>query len=323
MKPEDMQLGRIDLNLLHAFNVLMEEQNVSRAAERLFITQPAMSNKLQRLREIFDDSLFVRHSHGLTPTPKAKQLIGPVGNALNQLASTIFDKPFDPSQSSEKINLQIPDSLSISFLPALYQQLCKIAPKIKLHTDNVTSSHLEHLAKGTADFSIYIAEDYGEDFIAYDMGCSTGSCWMRRNHPLSHKESVSFEEILTYPLAELSVVDAPKNPSNSFARRIQVLMHSYHPEHMAMISSSQLLTLITIVLSTDTLLLAGPSLSTFHPLSENLINKPIQEFVDVTVPLVLLQHRRTQGSPLHTWLAAQILRMAENDQSFQDNHPHE
>ncbi len=64
------QIARIDLNLLIALQVLLEERNVSRAAERLYITQPAMSKTLGRLREVFDDPLFIRSSHGVRPTPK-------------------------------------------------------------------------------------------------------------------------------------------------------------------------------------------------------------------------------------------------------------
>lgn len=64
-------LARIDLNLLVALQVLLEERNVSKAAERLFITQSAMSKTLGRLRELFDDPLFTRSSHGMVPTPRA------------------------------------------------------------------------------------------------------------------------------------------------------------------------------------------------------------------------------------------------------------
>ena len=67
-------LSRVDLNLLVALQVLIEEQSVTRAAERLFITQPAMSKTLQRLRELFDDPLFIRSGRGLVPTPRAVEL---------------------------------------------------------------------------------------------------------------------------------------------------------------------------------------------------------------------------------------------------------
>ena len=67
-------LSKIDLNLLISLQVLLEERSVSRAAERLFITQPAMSKTLARLRAVFDDDLFTRSSHGMQPTPRALEL---------------------------------------------------------------------------------------------------------------------------------------------------------------------------------------------------------------------------------------------------------
>ncbi len=66
------QLLRIDLNLLVALQVLLEERNVTRAAERLSVSQPALSKTLQKLRETFDDELFTRTAHGLIPTPRAE-----------------------------------------------------------------------------------------------------------------------------------------------------------------------------------------------------------------------------------------------------------
>ena len=68
------ELAKIDLNLLIALQILLEEKNVSRAAERLFITQPAMRKTLSRLRQVFDDALFTRSGHGMQPTPRATEL---------------------------------------------------------------------------------------------------------------------------------------------------------------------------------------------------------------------------------------------------------
>ncbi|MDG2393409.1 MAG: LysR family transcriptional regulator, partial [Thalassotalea sp.] len=70
----EQKLSRIDLNLLIALSVLLKEQNVSRAAELLFLSQSAMSRTLQRLREVFDDQLFIRASKGITPTVKALEI---------------------------------------------------------------------------------------------------------------------------------------------------------------------------------------------------------------------------------------------------------
>lgn len=87
----DKRLSKIDLNLLIALEVLLEERSVTRAAQRLFITQPAMSKTLQRLRDLFNDPLFTRTAHGLVPTPKAADLQQPLVAILEQLETTILN----------------------------------------------------------------------------------------------------------------------------------------------------------------------------------------------------------------------------------------
>src|SRR3954470_7047328 len=93
-----MNFHGVDLNLLAAFDALMEERNVTRAAVRVGVSQPAMSAALSRLRSLFDDPLFLRSAEGLLPTPRARDLAGPVSAALRQLELVLVKKPaFDPA----------------------------------------------------------------------------------------------------------------------------------------------------------------------------------------------------------------------------------
>ena len=92
------RLARTDLNLLVAFQVLLEEQHVSRAAERLFITQSAMSKTLSRLRELFDDPLFTRSAHGMVPTPRAIELHGELEQLLQHMDYLVSYHEADPTQ---------------------------------------------------------------------------------------------------------------------------------------------------------------------------------------------------------------------------------
>ena len=91
------QLIRMDLNLLVVLQVLLEERNVTRAAERLSVSQPALSKTLQKLRESFDDELFTRTAHGLIPTPKAETLGASLPTALLTLGKLLEDDAFDPA----------------------------------------------------------------------------------------------------------------------------------------------------------------------------------------------------------------------------------
>ncbi len=90
------ELGRLDLNLLVALEALLEERSVSKAAERLFISQSAMSKTLGRLRELFDDPLFIRKAGGMVPTPRAEQVAGHLPQVLQAVQEMIRPADFDP-----------------------------------------------------------------------------------------------------------------------------------------------------------------------------------------------------------------------------------
>jgi DNA-binding transcriptional LysR family regulator len=98
-----MNLQTVDLNLLVVFEALIEERGVTRAANRVGLSQPAMSNALARLRRTFDDPLFVRTPEGMSPTPAAQSLIGPVRSALAQLRDIFEEKPAFAPSASERL----------------------------------------------------------------------------------------------------------------------------------------------------------------------------------------------------------------------------
>jgi DNA-binding transcriptional LysR family regulator len=96
-----MDFHGIDLNLLVAFDALMSERNVTRAAARVGVSQPAMSAALSRLRKLFGDQLFLRGAQGLLPTPRARDLAEPLSQALSQIESTVVKKPvFVPEKAT-------------------------------------------------------------------------------------------------------------------------------------------------------------------------------------------------------------------------------
>ena len=99
------ELARIDLNLLISLQVLLEEGSVSRAAERLFITQPAMSKTLSRLRHLFGDQLFTRTRHGMQPTPRAEQLVSGLAEVLGDIGQLLAQPGFDPHSFKGEITL--------------------------------------------------------------------------------------------------------------------------------------------------------------------------------------------------------------------------
>ena len=148
-------LSRIDLNLLVAFQVLMQEKNVTRAAERLFVTQPAMSKTLNRLRNMLDDELFVRSSHGLTPTPKTLELEKPVNEILSQLTNLmVTNQEFNPANSTATISLAtLGTSASVGF-PKFINKLRQEAPHVLLLSQNIDRRWEERLRSGSLDFAL-------------------------------------------------------------------------------------------------------------------------------------------------------------------------
>jgi LysR family transcriptional regulator, mexEF-oprN operon transcriptional activator len=149
MDIKEDDLHRIDLNLLVAFLVLMRERSVSRAAEHLFLGQPAVSGILGRLRELFDDPLLVRGRVGMQPTARALQLEARLKPALLAIHSALFDDTrFEPATSNLTFVVGMPDWVEIWLAPVLFASLRRIAPSVRLSIVNTDpfriASMLEH-----------------------------------------------------------------------------------------------------------------------------------------------------------------------------------
>ncbi|MFQ3613231.1 MAG: LysR family transcriptional regulator [Cyanobacteriota bacterium] len=119
---KSIDLSSVDLNLLVAFEALLEEESVTAAAKRLHIGQPAMSSALRRLRSLFDDELFVRVGRQMLPTPKASQLAPEIQQALNRIRQVLNADSFDPTTSGRTFRIGCCDYLIICLAPWLLQQ---------------------------------------------------------------------------------------------------------------------------------------------------------------------------------------------------------
>src|SRR5581483_9992217 len=124
---------KLDLNLLVAFQVLVRERSVSRAAERLFLGQPAMSGALARLRDFFQDEILVRTGRGMAPTTKALALAAQLAPVLESLRATLFEQPaFDPATQSRTFHLGMRDWVESWLMPALMVRVQRAAPRVRL-----------------------------------------------------------------------------------------------------------------------------------------------------------------------------------------------
>ncbi|OLL31883.1 LysR family transcriptional regulator [Burkholderia sp. SRS-W-2-2016] len=124
---------RFDLNLLLAFRALMAERSVTRAAQRLFLGQPAMSGALKRLRETFGDELFVRTPQGMTPTPRALELARQIEPFLQSLHQALTQPAvFEPAHAQRVFRIGLSDSLEVLLMPEIMARLAERAPGVKL-----------------------------------------------------------------------------------------------------------------------------------------------------------------------------------------------
>lgn len=124
---------RLDLNLLLVFRALMQERSVTRAAQRLFLGQPAISGALKRLRAALGDDLFVRTSRGVTPTPRAVALFQHVEPMLQSLHQVMTQQPaFDPAGAQRVFRVGLSDSLEVVLMPEIMDRLARQAPGVKL-----------------------------------------------------------------------------------------------------------------------------------------------------------------------------------------------
>ncbi|WP_175687090.1 LysR family transcriptional regulator [Burkholderia anthina] len=160
-----MDFHGIDLNLLAAFDALMSERNVTRAATQIGVSQPAMSAALSRLRILLGDPLFLRSANGLLPTPRARELADPIAQALRQIEATLVKKPeFVPGEATLVLNLGLSDYPAFVLLPALLEALGEQAPgiAINVHAFNDRDNAVDLLDAGVIDAAVGVPPTHPE-----------------------------------------------------------------------------------------------------------------------------------------------------------------
>ena len=189
----------LDLNLLRVFDEVMAERSLTRAAHKLAITQPAVSNAMRRLREALGDELLVRHGQGIQPTPRALALWPAVRNALAQLQQTLAPNPFDPATASTTFVLAMADATASTLVPALYSIIEREAPGVSVRVVPLTTRDPRQLLEdGTANIAVgyfpavladLTAREQSGDVVGFEsrrLYASAYICVMREGHPLAH-----------------------------------------------------------------------------------------------------------------------------------------
>jgi LysR family transcriptional activator of mexEF-oprN operon len=149
-------LRRFDLNLLVAFDALIEERNVTRAAHRIHIGQPAMSHALSRLRDLFGDDLFIRTANAMQPTPRALELAGPIGSVLSDIRRSIWaDRVFVPEAAETTFKIGASDYAELAVLPDVLASIRASAPKVRIVLRAIERERLSSMLEtGAIDLAI-------------------------------------------------------------------------------------------------------------------------------------------------------------------------
>lgn len=167
------KVSQLDLNLLILLDILLSEKSVTAAAQRVGITQSAMSHSLKRLREMLNDPLLVKTAGGMEPTLRAKQLHGPIRSALNQLTELVSsDGRFDSFNSKREFSVLCNSYSALLFLPEVVNKLALVAPSVGLEAsceDNDTSRNwLSNRHDVTLGFQLLAEEKYVQQTLWQD-----------------------------------------------------------------------------------------------------------------------------------------------------------
>ncbi|HEY4200148.1 MAG TPA: LysR family transcriptional regulator [Devosiaceae bacterium] len=179
-----VNLSAIDLNLMVVFNAIMDERNVSRAGQRLGMSQSATSNALNRLRHMLKDPLFVRSVEGMQPTAKAIELAGPVSEALHQFQTALEPELFEPDAMNWTFNIAISDLASVVLLPHLAPLLANTGVNVRFWP-KINQLIPIQIDSNKVDFALGVVSSTSRRLERTLLFKDRYVCLMREGHPLS------------------------------------------------------------------------------------------------------------------------------------------
>jgi len=190
-----VKLGAIDLNLLIVFDAVMQERNVTRAGQRLGLSQPAMSHALTRLRYMLKDDLFIRSPKGMLPTPRAEQLALPVRSALDGLQHSLEPTQFIPSKATRSFRVAVDNYSAVVLVGPLAGRITKIAPEVTLEfRPSGTLKILDLLDRAELDLAIGPYLEQAERFSCQALLQDDFVLVLRKDHPATSTRELSMKK---------------------------------------------------------------------------------------------------------------------------------
>jgi DNA-binding transcriptional LysR family regulator len=304
----ERNLRTVDLNLLVVFDALMAERNVTRAAVRNGLSQPAVSKALNRLRTLFDDPLFVRHDRAMEPTARALELAGPIHGALADISRTLtLPATFDPATASATVRIATIDLYHTSLLPSLVAHLRRHAPLVDLQVRAADRGTLrEQLASGEVDIAFAPPGARARGLEAEPLWTDRLVTLAGRDNPL--REPLTIEDYAAAPhLVDAGHVQvSPQGVGTSVVDAILAARGLRRRIVLVLPSSAG----VPFVVAKTDLIATLPSrvAQGFAALPEvRVLTPPLPE---VEVSPHMFWHGRTHDDPLLAWLRAAIKEIA-------------
>jgi DNA-binding transcriptional LysR family regulator len=222
----------MDLNLLKVFDAMMRERNVTQAAKRLGVSQPAVSNALARLRLHFQDDLFLRSGKGMTASARALDLAGPIRQMLALLEDTLDVGEFDPATSQRTFRISMVDIGTSVLLPKLAGYLAKHAPGINLRLYQARGDALKRLDKQESDFALLPAMVVPPGYGLLEMSDIEFVLLLRPGHALATGE-MTLERYCQFPHLIVTVTGNARSDvdemldGHGLRRRVAMTINSF------------------------------------------------------------------------------------------------
>ncbi len=301
-----MSFLTLDLNLLRVFDAVMTEQNLTRAASRLAMTQPAVSNAVKRLRDALGDELLIRTAHGVKPTARAESLWPAVRRALADLEEAVAPRSFELAKAHVTFRMAMADATAGLLLPPLVRVIEKDAPGIDIRMMPLTTREPRPLLlRGDIDLAVgffpgVVAQLQGatETPIRHErLYTSQYVCVMRKEHALANKD-LSLE---AYCQANHLLV--------SFSGRARGLVDDallyLNKERRILLTVNQFITAGKVVAHSDLIMVLPHHLIAATGMTNALVAKELP-FPMPEVHIDMLWHERDARSPGHQWLREQL-----------------
>ncbi|MEM1044529.1 MAG: LysR family transcriptional regulator [Pseudomonadota bacterium] len=286
----------VDLNLLKSLGALLETASVSRAADQVNLSQPAMSRALNRLQYVMNDPLLVRSGRGMVLTPRGEALREPVQDALARLSGLLKPQAFDPANAQDRFRIVAPDYVARSILSPALGRVFRLAPYIRIDVENLSETAISELCDGKVSLGFGVVEDGPvlDNVRSQALLEDRQVCLMRKDHPLA-RDGMTLSGYAAAPHALLSI-------TGKGGSRIDDLLKQHGLSRSIALRVTHFLAIGAVVAGTD-LITTVPELLAREVMTEDLrVTELPAELRAPTFAVSQIWHERFTEDPAHLWL---------------------